>query len=249
MDDGCGGFVHHLETVVYYFVTADGNPPSEDGENILEGREARRKDKENKIGKDWQETFDLIYRVFDQTMETGGCSGQWHVLEERISQLEEPDFCMIGQFWRERYGEHDREGVSVSETDEDLDNEGSALVVTASTAQLMTASMSRFSPLANLFFASPHLWPLVESSEQKELLAKCLWGTTILQLRGANDEALWCSQCGRTCGTCACAPTKEKGKQKKAAIIRLTGGLSLSPPRRELLLGSSVTAGAKGGWG
>lgn len=103
-DDGLGGFIHHLETVTYYFVTSDGKLPNSDGSNILEGSAARKKAKENKVGKDWQKTFDLIYREFETPLEKGGCDGKWEHLEEKLSQLEEPDFCLIGQFWRQRHG-------------------------------------------------------------------------------------------------------------------------------------------------
>jgi len=107
-DDGFGGFLHHLEKVIYYFVTCDGNLPSPDGCNILEGYAARNKAKENQIGKDWQRTSDLIYREFSLPIESGGCDDRWDILEERIYLLEEPDFCLIGQLWRTLYGEEKR---------------------------------------------------------------------------------------------------------------------------------------------
>merc|ERR1711934_1166294 len=97
------------QTVTFYYVTSDGKVPSKDGSNILEGSEARKKAKENKIGKDWQQTFDLVFREFNLPVEKGGCGGLWKVLEEKTSQLEEPDYCLIGQKWRELYGNRARE--------------------------------------------------------------------------------------------------------------------------------------------
>ena len=107
-DDGFGGFIHHLQTVTFYYVTSDGKLPSKDGSNILEGYEARKKAKEDQIGKDWQQTFDLVFREFNLPIQKGGCGGVWKILEEKISQLEEPDFCLIGQKWRQLYGEKKR---------------------------------------------------------------------------------------------------------------------------------------------
>jgi len=107
-DDGFGGFIHHLQTVTFYYVTSDGQIPSKDGSNILEGYEARKKAKEDQIGKNWQQTFDLVFREFNLPIQKGGCGGIWKILEEKISQLEEPDFCLIGQKWRELYGEKKR---------------------------------------------------------------------------------------------------------------------------------------------
>ena len=107
-DDGCGGFIHHLQTVTFYYVTSDGKKPSKDGSNILEGSAARKKDKENKIGKDWQQTFDLVYREFHLPVEKGGCDGKWSILEKKVYQLEEPDFCVLGQKWRSMYGNQKR---------------------------------------------------------------------------------------------------------------------------------------------
>lgn len=107
-DDGLGGFIHHLETFTYYFVTSDEEAPKSDGSNILEGSAAREKAKENKVGKDWQKTFDLIYREFEKPLERGGCDGEWTHLEEKLSELEEPDFCLIGQFWRQKHGDKKR---------------------------------------------------------------------------------------------------------------------------------------------
>lgn len=107
-DNGCGGFTIHLETIRYYFVTSDGKFPSEDGENILEGKAARKKVKENKIGKDWQQTFDLAFREFNLTIEKGGCGGLWEVFEKKVFELEEPDYCLVGQKWRSLYGNEKR---------------------------------------------------------------------------------------------------------------------------------------------
>ncbi len=107
-DDGCGGFTIHLETIRYYFVTSDGKLPSEDGSNILEGQAARKKTKENKIGKDWQETFDLAFREFNLAIEKGGCGGVWEVFDRKVCKLEEPDYCLIGQKWRSLYGNEKR---------------------------------------------------------------------------------------------------------------------------------------------
>ena len=107
-DDGCGGFIHHLQTVTFYYVTSDGKNPSKDGSNILEGSEARKKDKENKIGKNWQQTFDLVYREFHLPVDKGGCDGEWSILEKKVYQLEEPDFCVLGQKWRSMYGKQKR---------------------------------------------------------------------------------------------------------------------------------------------
>lgn len=107
-DDGCGGFTIHLETIRYYFVTSDGKLPSEEGTNILKGNAAREKSKENKIGKDWRKTFDIAFREFNLAIEKGGCGGIWEVFERKIHELEEPDYCLVGQKWRSLYGNEKR---------------------------------------------------------------------------------------------------------------------------------------------
>lgn len=116
-DDGFGGFIYHLQTVTYYYITEDGQPPKKDGSNVLEDSAARQIDKENKIGKNWQQTFDLIYTKFELPVEKGGCGGEWKVLERQVHQLEEPDFCLLGQKWNSLYGLQKRKDEEEEEMD------------------------------------------------------------------------------------------------------------------------------------
>ena len=38
-------------------------------------------------------------REFRQPLERGGCGAQWGVLEERVRELPEPDWALVGQLW------------------------------------------------------------------------------------------------------------------------------------------------------
>lgn len=90
-DDGCGGGLFKLETIhaIYYSSTGD--------DDILEGRSAREFAKAVILGKDWQRTTDLVYREYSLPVEQGGCGGDWALLEDKLHELEEPYWAVIGE--------------------------------------------------------------------------------------------------------------------------------------------------------
>lgn len=87
-----GGFIYHICTVEYYSIVSDDDECS-----------SKNRDKEIKCGKNWQETFDLVYREFDLPKSQGGCGGSWSEFVTRVNRLEEPDYSLIGGM-RQRCG-------------------------------------------------------------------------------------------------------------------------------------------------
>ena len=55
---------------------------------------------EEKKGRNWQETTNLICREFKVPLENGGCGGDWNVLQTKLDKLEEPYWYLIGQLWQ-----------------------------------------------------------------------------------------------------------------------------------------------------
>ena len=83
-----------------------------------------------KKGKDWQRTTDLTCREFNRPISKGGCGGNWSILEGKLGQLEEPQWCMIGQLWSRLHPnlkraeeESDTDSDSYSDTDSDTDTD------------------------------------------------------------------------------------------------------------------------------
>ena len=97
--DGYGGGLYKLETVHYIYYTKDGCRPSETMDNVLEGFLAIDAAKIEVLGKDWQKTTDLVYREFRLPLDKGGCNGDWDTLEEKLSNIDEPYWSIIGQLW------------------------------------------------------------------------------------------------------------------------------------------------------
>jgi len=87
-----------LETIRIIYYTSDGNTPMPDGSNVLEGQAARDVAKQQVIGTGWQDTTDLVYREFRRPSPLG-CGGKWEVLEERLAEIEEPHWTLVGQLW------------------------------------------------------------------------------------------------------------------------------------------------------
>ena len=58
---------------------------------------------EAKKGLDWQRTWDLTCREFTLSIESGGCGCKWGVLQSKLDELEEPDWCLIGQLWQQLF--------------------------------------------------------------------------------------------------------------------------------------------------
>lgn len=98
-DNGCGGGVYKLEIIHPIYYTSDGLSPRDDMSNVLEGREAKSMGKIEVLGGNWLETSDLVYRMFYFPIEEGGCNGQWEILEQKLLEMEEPQWSLIGQLW------------------------------------------------------------------------------------------------------------------------------------------------------
>jgi hypothetical protein len=113
--DGFGGSLYRLIThiPIYYFQNNDNQG------RILEGAAARKAARSERTALNKSETTDLLYREFRVPVEKGGCGGQWSVLETRLSFLVEPDWCMIGQFWRTLYGDAPRISEDNIDTNDD----------------------------------------------------------------------------------------------------------------------------------
>ena len=107
----------NLEEVEFVYCTSDGLPPQEDGGNILEGNEARNAFREERCAKDLIPTWDLTTRLFTESISNGGCGGSWKNLQEKLDQLEEPCWCLIGLCWRTLYGNEKRIEEMILEID------------------------------------------------------------------------------------------------------------------------------------
>ena len=75
-----------------------------------------------KKGNQWKETIDLTCREFNRPISQGGCGGDWSILECKLSQLEEPYWCIIGQLWRRLHSNSKRREED-SDSDKDLDSD------------------------------------------------------------------------------------------------------------------------------
>jgi len=75
---------------------------------------------EEKKGRDWQRTSDLICREFKQPIENGGCGGNWNVLQNKLDELTEPWWYLIGQLWFNLYKFAKRIEESSSDEDDEL---------------------------------------------------------------------------------------------------------------------------------
>lgn len=58
---------------------------------------------EEKKGKNWHETMDLIFREYKKPYNQGGCNNNWFILEKRLQLLDEPNWLLIGQHWNSLY--------------------------------------------------------------------------------------------------------------------------------------------------
>ncbi|KAK3249019.1 hypothetical protein CYMTET_41542 [Cymbomonas tetramitiformis] len=92
-----------LIDIRYFCYTSDGGPAQPDGSNILEGGAALKEGRKTQIGTDWEATRNLTYD-FDLPLEEGGCGEEWHIFEEKIGQLAEPEWAAVGLLWRDLYG-------------------------------------------------------------------------------------------------------------------------------------------------
>eukprot|EP00854_Cymbomonas_tetramitiformis_P023198 gene23198-28074_t len=81
-----------LIDIRYFCYTSDGGPAQPDGSNILEGGAALKEGRKTQIGTDWEATRNLTYD-FDLPLEEGGCGEEWHIFEEKIGQLAEPEWA------------------------------------------------------------------------------------------------------------------------------------------------------------
>lgn len=51
------------------------------------------------VGCGWVQTRDLCNREFWQPQTEGGCGGQWAMLMKFVDQIDEPDYCAVGNIW------------------------------------------------------------------------------------------------------------------------------------------------------
>ena len=85
----------------------------------------RDDENEEKMGKDWQKTLDLTCREFFMPIEKGGCGRKWSVFQERIDNLSEPCWRMIGQLWNRLFPNRRRlEEDSDDDYDSDIESNG-----------------------------------------------------------------------------------------------------------------------------
>ena len=85
----------------------------------------RDDDNEEKMGKDWQRTMDLTCREFFMPIEKGGCGGKWMVFQEKVDELGEPCWRMIGQLWNRLFPNRKR---LEEESDDESDDESNVAV-------------------------------------------------------------------------------------------------------------------------
>lgn len=89
----------------------------------------RDDENEEKMGKDWQKTMDLTCREFFMPIEKGGCGRKWSVLQEKLDELGEPCWRMIGQLWNRLFPNRKRlEEESDDEDEYDSDIESNRAV-------------------------------------------------------------------------------------------------------------------------
>ena len=100
-DDGFGGSMYELETIVHvYYYTDDGT--------VLEGKKARVAAREERVARNKHQTSDLVYREFSKSVEKGGLGNSWSLLETELDKLEEPCWSIVGQLWRRLHGDKPR---------------------------------------------------------------------------------------------------------------------------------------------
>merc|ERR1719460_2028270 len=51
------------------------------------------------VGCGWVQTRDLCNREFWKPQTEGGCGGQWAMLMKLVDQIDEPDYCAVGNIW------------------------------------------------------------------------------------------------------------------------------------------------------
>jgi len=57
--------------------------------------------------KDYRKTYELADK-FSLPLNIGGCDGNWHLFQEKVDILEEPDWSCIGRIWCNVYGKKHR---------------------------------------------------------------------------------------------------------------------------------------------
>lgn len=90
----------------------------------------RDDDNEEKMGKDWQKTMDLTCREFFMPIEKGGCGRNWSILQEKIDELGEPCWRMIGQLWNRLFPNRRRLEEDSDDDEYDSDIESNCAVCT-----------------------------------------------------------------------------------------------------------------------
>ena len=90
----------------------------------------RDEDNEEKMGKDWQKTMDLTCREFFMPIEKGGCGRNWSILQEKIDELGEPCWRMIGQLWNRLFPNRRRLEEASDDDEYDSDIESNCAVCT-----------------------------------------------------------------------------------------------------------------------
>jgi len=88
----------------------------------------RDDDNEEKMGKDWQKTLDLTCREFFLPIEKGGCGGKWLIFQQKVDELSEPCWRMIGQLWNRLFPNRKRLEEDSDEEDYDSDVESTTAI-------------------------------------------------------------------------------------------------------------------------
>lgn len=61
---------------------------------------------EERKAKDWRKTYRYASKFSNYGLD--GLGGDWYRFQEKVNQLDEPDWCCIGQLWARHYGKSQR---------------------------------------------------------------------------------------------------------------------------------------------
>ena len=79
---------------------------------------SKNEELEDKLGKDWLRTQDLTCREFVLPIERGGCGKNWNILQQKLDDLVEPCWMMIGLLRHKLYPSSRKLNERISEEEE-----------------------------------------------------------------------------------------------------------------------------------
>ena len=124
--------------------------------------------------KNFREVCNLV-RYFNLSPELGGSGGSWLDFESKVKKLEEPDWCMIGQLWKNLYGSNYR--LEEFSLDSKLDTSESNILNNLSNESNTSNNLSNESINNNSFDNFTNLLELesyLDNMDDVELVAKKL---------------------------------------------------------------------------